>query len=194
MLRLALNLDYGDKIGRLKMFQLVRGMLSQDVLPEALLALPRRPPRALALQARPHPRRRRGRPRAPRPRRSCRGRGRTSEGGRGRRRDGDGLAEAAPEACAAPQAPLGDEPGGEGAHGRGRPALPLPVRIGMLERVNGTFEENSTLEDILGELIIPAVKRREMALREKGPISLGPHRPRTSLLAPPRPSPLSPDY
>lgn len=36
-----------------------------------------------------------------------------------------------------------------------------------------TFEENSTLEGILGELIIPAVKRREMALREKGLISLG---------------------
>ncbi|OSD02561.1 hypothetical protein PYCCODRAFT_320509 [Trametes coccinea BRFM310] len=49
----------------------------------------------------------------------------------------------------------------------------LALCIGMLERVNGTFEENSTLEGILGELIIPAVKRREMALREKGLVSLG---------------------
>ncbi|KAJ8457735.1 hypothetical protein ONZ51_g11351 [Trametes cubensis] len=38
MLRLALNLDYGDEIGRRKMFQLVQSMLAQDVLPEALLA------------------------------------------------------------------------------------------------------------------------------------------------------------
>ena len=36
-----------------------------------------------------------------------------------------------------------------------------------------TFEENSTLEGILGELIIPAVKRKEANLREKGLISLG---------------------
>src|ERR1700723_1093883 len=36
-----------------------------------------------------------------------------------------------------------------------------------------TFEENSTLEGILADLIIPAVKRKELALREKGLISLG---------------------
>jgi Nuclear condensing complex subunits, C-term domain len=36
-----------------------------------------------------------------------------------------------------------------------------------------TFEENSTLEGILGELIIPAVKRKELILREKGLVSLG---------------------
>ncbi|KAI0664124.1 nuclear condensing complex subunit [Cubamyces menziesii] len=49
----------------------------------------------------------------------------------------------------------------------------LALCIGMLERVNSTFEENSTLEGILGELIVPAVKRREMALPEKGLTSLG---------------------
>ena len=37
LLKLAVNLDYGDEIGRRKMFQLVRGMLAQDVLPEPLL-------------------------------------------------------------------------------------------------------------------------------------------------------------
>lgn len=36
-----------------------------------------------------------------------------------------------------------------------------------------SFEENSTLEGILGELIIPAVKRKELPLRENGLISLG---------------------
>ena len=36
-----------------------------------------------------------------------------------------------------------------------------------------TFEENSTLEGILGELIVPSVKRKELALREKGLVCLG---------------------
>jgi len=43
----------------------------------------------------------------------------------------------------------------------------------MLERVNGTFEENSTLEGVLADLIVPSVKRKEFALREKGLICLG---------------------
>ena len=38
MLRMSVNLDYADEIGRRKMFQLVRDMLSQDVLPEGLVA------------------------------------------------------------------------------------------------------------------------------------------------------------
>ncbi|KAH8989792.1 nuclear condensing complex subunit [Lactarius hatsudake] len=49
----------------------------------------------------------------------------------------------------------------------------LDLCIGMLERVNGTFEENSTLEGILGELIVPAVKRKELVPREKGLVCLG---------------------
>jgi condensin complex subunit 3 len=36
-----------------------------------------------------------------------------------------------------------------------------------------TFEENSTLEGVLGELIVPAVKRKELILREKGLVCLG---------------------
>ncbi|KAF5379027.1 hypothetical protein D9615_006072 [Tricholomella constricta] len=49
----------------------------------------------------------------------------------------------------------------------------LTLCIGMLERVDGTFEENSTLEGILTDLIIPSVKRKELAMREKGLVSLG---------------------
>ncbi|KAG6907366.1 hypothetical protein DXG01_009187 [Tephrocybe rancida] len=49
----------------------------------------------------------------------------------------------------------------------------LTLCIGMLERVDGTFEDNSTLEGILTDLIIPSVKRKELAMREKGLISLG---------------------
>ena len=36
-----------------------------------------------------------------------------------------------------------------------------------------TFEDNSTLEGILGELILPNIKAKEMALCEKGLVSLG---------------------
>ncbi|PBK90011.1 ARM repeat-containing protein [Armillaria gallica] len=46
----------------------------------------------------------------------------------------------------------------------------LTLCIGMLER---TFEDNSTLEGMLADLIIPAVKRKELPMREKGLVSLG---------------------
>jgi condensin complex subunit 3 len=67
----------------------------------------------------------------------------------------------------------------------------LNLCIGMLERVHGVrssfppltfsgliliwqnFEDNSTLEGVLADLIIPAVKRKELVMREKGLISLG---------------------
>ncbi|KII87912.1 hypothetical protein PLICRDRAFT_112070 [Plicaturopsis crispa FD-325 SS-3] len=49
----------------------------------------------------------------------------------------------------------------------------LTLCIGMLERVNGNFDDNSTLEGILGDLILPAVKRKELVMREKGLVSLG---------------------
>ncbi|KAG7448853.1 ARM repeat-containing protein [Guyanagaster necrorhizus] len=49
----------------------------------------------------------------------------------------------------------------------------LTLCIGMLERINGTFEDNSTLEGMLADLIIPAVKRKELPMREKGLVSLG---------------------
>ncbi len=40
LLRLAVNLDYGDEMGRRKMFMLVRGMLAQEFLSEDLLPRP----------------------------------------------------------------------------------------------------------------------------------------------------------
>ena len=38
---------------------------------------------------------------------------------------------------------------------------------------NQSFEDNSTLEGILADLIIPSVKRKELLLRERGLVSLG---------------------
>jgi len=36
LLKLAVNLDYADEIGRRKMFQLVRAMIAHQALPEGL--------------------------------------------------------------------------------------------------------------------------------------------------------------
>ena len=97
---------------------------------------------------------------------------------------------------AAPRAPRGPKTHAEMTAVERERADAMDVRcldlcIGMLERVNGvslylsvtfylpiasstqTFEENSTLEGILGELIVPAVKRKELILREKGLVCLG---------------------
>ncbi|KAJ7635072.1 nuclear condensing complex subunit [Roridomyces roridus] len=49
----------------------------------------------------------------------------------------------------------------------------LEVCNGMLERVHENFADNSTLEGILADLIIPAVKRKELSIREKGLVGLG---------------------
>ncbi|TFK26559.1 condensin subunit Cnd3 [Coprinopsis marcescibilis] len=49
----------------------------------------------------------------------------------------------------------------------------LLLCIAVLERINGSFEDNSTLEGILSDLIIPSVKRKELAMREKALVSLG---------------------
>ncbi|KAI5983442.1 hypothetical protein EDC04DRAFT_3008794, partial [Pisolithus marmoratus] len=38
LLRLAASLDYADEIGRRKMFQLIRDMISQEILPESLVS------------------------------------------------------------------------------------------------------------------------------------------------------------
>ncbi|EAU89293.2 condensin subunit Cnd3 [Coprinopsis cinerea okayama7 len=46
----------------------------------------------------------------------------------------------------------------------------LMLCIAVLER---SFEDNSTLEGILADLIIPSVKRKELAMREKALVSLG---------------------
>jgi condensin complex subunit 3 len=64
------------------------------------------------------------------------------------------------------------------------------LRILDLVLNNGqTFDENSTLDGILAELIIPAVKSKEPAFRERGMIALGLccliHRVRLTFILPP---------
>ncbi|CCM04766.1 uncharacterized protein FIBRA_06956 [Fibroporia radiculosa] len=169
LLKLAVNLDYADEIGRRKMFQLVRDMISHKILPESIIALCLDLLRILSPNERDFIR---------------------------------VVVEVVHELRdpSDPEDELREVNDGESEFGR-TPAtnrtnrmLPKPTTemtpaekeeadktdlrclslcIGLLERVNGTFEENSTLEGILGELIIPSVKRKEMILRQKGLICLG---------------------
>ncbi|KAH9922432.1 nuclear condensing complex subunit [Fomitopsis serialis] len=161
MLRLAVNLDYADEIGRRKMFQLVRDMISHDVLPESLVARCLDVLRVLSPNERDlirvvvevvHELRDPSEPEEDVPQVN----------------DGEVSLPRRPRPC--PESEMTPE---ERARADAIDLRCLSLCIGMLERVNGTFEENSTLEGILGELIIPAVKRKELLLRQKGLVSLG---------------------
>ncbi|KAH0826785.1 hypothetical protein J3R83DRAFT_5201 [Lanmaoa asiatica] len=173
MLKLAVNLDYADEIGRRKMFQLVRDMIGQESLPEGLVARCLDVLRMLSPSERDlirvvvevvHELR-------------DEREGEDEDGEREKDGEGDDGNEddASPSVVKAPKGPkppkeLNPE---EQARADALDLRCLSLCIGMLERVNGTFEENSTLEGILGELIVPAVKRKELALREKGLVCLG---------------------
>ncbi|KAG2337723.1 hypothetical protein BDR05DRAFT_894747 [Suillus weaverae] len=168
MLKVAVNLDYADEIGRRKMFQLVRDMISQEALPESLVARCLDVLRILSPNERDlirvvvevvHELRD------------------VSDEEEALPAD-DGETNSGETPMTTRMAPKGPKPS-EDMSSEERARMDaidlrcLSLCIGMLERVNGTFEENSTLEGILGELIIPAVKRKELALREKGLICLG---------------------
>ncbi|KAJ3556048.1 hypothetical protein NM688_g2240 [Phlebia brevispora] len=172
LLRLAVNLDYADEIGRRKMFQLVRDMISQNILPEGLVA------RCLDVL----------RKLSPNERDLIRVvvevvhelRDNSEEDEVAKDISGaDDTAASIPETpmtektVRPAQKPEEEKSPEEQARADAVDMRCLSLCIGMLERVNGTFEENSTLEGLLGELIIPAVKRKEIAIREKGLISLG---------------------
>ncbi|KAF9225668.1 hypothetical protein BS17DRAFT_777480 [Gyrodon lividus] len=171
MLKLAVNLDYTDEIGRRKMFQLVRDMISQEALPEALVARCLDVLRELSPSERDlirvvvevvHELRDSGEVEEEAEKDAAEDGETTSFGG---------------SPSATKIAPKGPKPKELSPEDQARADAVdlrcLSLCIGMLERVNGTFEENSTLEGILGELIVPAVKRKELALREKGLVCLG---------------------
>ncbi|KAG1834854.1 nuclear condensing complex subunit [Suillus variegatus] len=170
MLKVAVNLDYADEIGRRKMFQLVRDMISQEALPESLVARCLDVLRILSPNERDlirvvvevvH---------------ELRDVSDEEEVLKEPADDGEtNFGETPMPTRTAPKGPKPSEDMSSEERAR-MDAIDLrclSLCIGMLERVNGTFEENSTLEGILGELIIPAVKRKELVLREKGLICLG---------------------
>ncbi|KAF8268083.1 nuclear condensing complex subunit [Lactarius quietus] len=171
LLRLALNLDYADEIGRRRLEQFVRHMISQEALPSGLVTRCLDVLRTLSSSERDlirvvvevvH---------------ELRDANDDDEVINELINDDDDTAIDGPT-TGAPRAPRDAKTHAEMTAGERERADAMDVRcldlcIGMLERVNGTFEENSTLEGILGELIVPAVKRKELILREKGLVCLG---------------------
>ncbi|CAA7257465.1 unnamed protein product [Cyclocybe aegerita] len=171
LLKLALKLDYGDEIGRRKVFSVVKDMLAHPRLPPGLIE------RCLDVLKEIMP--------------SERDLIRLIVEIVVELREGDEEAEVADEL------PIDDNQSdvSQTTIRRDKPSRKqkapedlspeqrmeadvtdvrcLMLCIAMLERVNGTFEDNSTLEGILGDLIIPSVKRKELAMREKALVSLG---------------------
>ncbi|KAG1848357.1 nuclear condensing complex subunit [Suillus tomentosus] len=159
MFKVAVNLDYADEIGRQKMFQLMRDMISQEVLPESLVARCLDVLRILSPNERDliqvvvevvH---------------ELRDVSDEEEALKEPADDGEtNFGEIPMPTHTAPKGPKPSEDMSSEERAR-MDAIDLrclSLCIGMLERVNGTFEENSTLEGILGELIITAVKRKEL--------------------------------
>ncbi|KAF8155928.1 nuclear condensing complex subunit [Crassisporium funariophilum] len=171
LLRMALKLDYADEIGRRKVFSVVKDMLAHPQLPPGLIE------RCLDVLKEIMP--------------SERDLIRVIVEIIVELREGDEDAEIADEP------PIDDNQSDvsqatirrdrSARRNKERPELTAEERVqaditdirclmlctAVLERVDSTFEDNSTLEGILGDLIIPSVKRKELAMREKALVSLG---------------------
>ncbi|KAH7096918.1 nuclear condensing complex subunit [Auriculariales sp. MPI-PUGE-AT-0066] len=148
MMRMAAQLDYADEIGRRKMFALVRNMLGQESLAEQLVA-----PCLDVLRV-------------------------LSSSERDLIRVVVEIVHEDEETKAAKKAAKERKKQEEMSPEEQEHRLNLELRcltlvIGMLERVNGSFEENSTLEGVLQDLIIPSVRSKHADLRERGLIALG---------------------
>ncbi|KAG6819105.1 hypothetical protein H0H93_015408 [Arthromyces matolae] len=169
LLQLAVNLDYSDEIGRRKMFQLVRDILMEEVLPVSLLNKCLDVVRELSNSERDLIRL------VVELVQDLRDRTRDDDEEELNKDDdaetnfGDTPATVRPPRRNPPRERTTEEI----ARADATDLKCLLLCIGMLERVNGTLEENTTLEGILQELIIPSVKRKDFLFREKGLISLG---------------------
>ncbi|KAG9019330.1 hypothetical protein FRB90_003736, partial [Tulasnella sp. 427] len=151
LLKLAVNLDYSDEIGRRKMFGLVREMAGQESLPEGLIA------RCLDVLRKLSPNERdlirlivevvqelRDLVRQDEPEEPT-GNGDESQFGDDRTEGGRPPAPAPREITPETQARI-----------EAIDLRCLVLCIGMLERVNSTLQDNSALQGLLPELIIPS--------------------------------------
>ncbi|KIM49317.1 hypothetical protein M413DRAFT_438505, partial [Hebeloma cylindrosporum] len=185
LLKLAVNLDYSDEIGRRKTFQLVRDMLRSEALPEKLMAPCLDILRTLSSSERD----------------LIRLVVETVQELRDNAYEED--EDEAPPVCFPPlfvirSTRIFEAPSLEASFQAEEPISRTPSRksiedmspeqrarvdhidlrylsmcIGMLERVNSTFEENITLDGVLQGLIIHSVQRKEPIFRERGVKSLG---------------------
>ncbi|CCA67302.1 related to condensin complex subunit 3 [Serendipita indica DSM 11827] len=169
LFRIAVNMDYGDEIGRRKMFALIREMIGQRALPDGLVpgcldVLRRLTPSEKdfirltveVIQVMRDP---------------------------GIDMDQEQVAmddETQPGDTPMKRsklfAPSAEKSAEELARMADVDMRCLSLCTAMLERVMSiaeTFDENPTLDGVLTELIIPAVKSKEPAMRERGLIALG---------------------
>ncbi|KAG5353772.1 hypothetical protein C0989_002555 [Termitomyces sp. Mn162] len=169
LLQLAVNLDYSDEIGRRKMFQLVRDMLSEDLLPRSLLN------KCLDVLRELSPNERDLIRVVVELVQDLRDQARGNEGEEDRKVASPETSPGETPNTARPSRsnPPREQTAEEKARADATDYKCLLLCIGMLERVDGTLDENSTLAGILDELIIPSVKRKEYIFREKGLISMG---------------------
>ncbi|KAF8636938.1 hypothetical protein AX17_003189 [Amanita inopinata Kibby_2008] len=175
MLKLAVNLDYSDEIGRRKMFQLMRDMLSQEALPERLVTKCLDVLRELSASERDLIRV------VVEIIQDLRDPGDDDEEGNVTKdletETNYGETPATAKLNRAPIFNKNKKPEDltpeERAHADEIDLRCLSICIGMLERVNGRLEDNSTLNGVLMDLIIPSVQRKEAVFKEKGLVSLG---------------------
>ncbi|KAG9120574.1 hypothetical protein FRC07_003879 [Ceratobasidium sp. 392] len=172
LLGLAVNLDYGDEIGRRKMFGLMRDILSQEALPEKLVN------KALDVLAKLSENERdlirvvveivtelrdisveEPEPAAE----GTQADDRTTQWGDEER------TQAGPSKPNEPEQ-LSEE---ELEHKLAVDLRCVTLCVGMLERVNSTLQENSALHGLVPQLIIPSIRGKDPQLRERGLICLG---------------------
>ncbi|KAJ3515967.1 hypothetical protein NLJ89_g1427 [Agrocybe chaxingu] len=186
LLKLAVNLDYSDETGRRKMFQLVRDMLRRESLPENVMAPCLDVMRTLS----------------PTERDLIRLVVETVQDLRDSvhddaEEDETVASRESPFVNSSPNTfsnqPADPDASFEESQLKAKPARKaiedmspeqrarvdrvdlrcLSLCIGMLERVNSTFEENLILDGVLRELIIPSVQKKDAVFRERGLKALG---------------------
>ncbi|KAJ7086065.1 nuclear condensing complex subunit [Mycena belliarum] len=178
LLKLVLHLDYGDEVGKRKMFALVRDMLTRPTLPLKLV------PRCLDVLRKVSHNNERDLIRVVvEIIQDLRVPGDEEDDADAANQsqdtitlDGDADTSFDSETPVVPKKPVRTREEMSPDERRNVDMIDmrcLTLCIGMLERVDSTLDENSTLHGLLGDLIIPSIKRNEDEFREKGYTALG---------------------
>ncbi|TCD66080.1 hypothetical protein EIP91_001838 [Steccherinum ochraceum] len=176
VLKIAAKLDYTDEIGRRKVFQVVRDMLAHELFPETLMEV------CLDVLKETTPSEREiirivveiiNELRDAAVDELNDGQSIVSRRVDDSLGTDNSLGSGSTSRMSARRKPVHEMTPEERAQADAVDARCLALCIATLKRVNGSFDENSTLEGILTDLIVPAVKRRELHLRERGLVALG---------------------
>ncbi|KAH8834752.1 nuclear condensing complex subunit [Flagelloscypha sp. PMI_526] len=175
MLRIAVNLDYSDEMGRRKMYDLARGMLGQMILPESLIPGCLDVLKKLAFNEADLIQLVVG---MVQDLRDPDGDDPDAE----KSQDDDDMDEDDPleEATRRKRArsslfhkPIAELTPAEQAESDEVDMRCLTLCIQMMERVMGTLEEHSSMDGLIQELIIPFVQRKDLEQRNRGIHALG---------------------